>query len=86
MESNVTLVHVVMMRSGILENIKTFANIDDQDRSGTIEAEDHFIHQAMEIYKGISQDELDYCLEEGHFEYGNYDLWIYHNCVENVLL
>jgi hypothetical protein len=47
------------------------------DKQGNQEAEKFFREVALE--NGAKEDELDDCLDDGHFESGNYYLYIIHS-------
>ena len=75
-------------------DIRTFANIDEQDTSGIEAAEEAYLEEIEKVMPGIFDDEddnwnqgklnEDAALYDGHFSRNGYEFYIIHSSIENL--
>lgn len=61
------MIHVITVKNNVVDEVRTFANIDEQDTSGTVEAEKVFEEKIMELVKE-DIDDIERYTEDGYFE------------------
>lgn len=69
-----------------LISCNTFADMDTQDTSGTIEAEDMFTRIVREYNSEITEDDLKYALSNGYYSYNGQTVTIIWTTPENIQL
>ena len=61
------MIHVITVKNNVVDEVRTFANIDEQDTSGAVEAEKVFEEKIMELVKE-DIDDIERYTEDGYFE------------------
>ncbi len=79
------LINVIIVKDNVLEKIRTFANVDEQDTSGVEAAEKAFEEEAMQYVNPKEDDiDIDRWLEDGYFEKHSVKIYITHSWIENL--
>ena len=79
------IISVVIVKNNVLEKVRTFGNVDEQDTSGGEAAEKTFEEEVMH-YVNPKEDDVDMeiWLDNGYFEKEDVNVYITHSWIENL--